>query len=110
MAGTCDAYWGGGSLTFTFDADALGGLPTHAGAVWTDGGGLVGFEAFGTDGKIIYEVKPFSEAGFPGPDITSDTSEDRFFGAFAPGGIASIRIYNTAGGVEVDHLQYGRSR
>jgi hypothetical protein len=110
VVGTCDAWWGGGSLTFTFDAAALGGLPTHAGAVWTDGGGLVGFEAFGADDKLVYEVKPFSEDGFPGPNVTSDTSEDRFFGAYAPGGISSIRVYNTAGGVEVDHLQYGRSR
>jgi len=108
--GTCDAYWGNGSLTFTFEAEALGGLPTHAGAVWTDGAGLVGFEAFGADGKLVYEVKPFSEPGFPGPNVTSDTSEDRFFGAHAPGGISSIRVYNTSGGVEVDHLQYGRAR
>jgi hypothetical protein len=108
--GTCDAFFGNGTLTFTFDGTALGGLPTHAGAVWTDGSGLVGFEAFGADGKLAYEVKPFSEPGFPGGAYTSDTAEDRFFGAYVPGGISSIRIYNTAGGVEVDHLQYGRAR
>jgi hypothetical protein len=110
MVGTCDAWWGSGTLTFTFDGDALGGLPTHAGAVWTDGGGKVGFEVFDAEGTIIYMVEPFSEPGFPGPAVTSDTTEDRFFGAYAPGGISAIRLYNTSGGIEVDHLQYGRAR
>ena len=108
--GTCDAWWGGGSLTFTFNASELGGLPTHAGAVWTDGDGQVGFEVFGPDGEIVYAVKPFSEPGFPDNTVNSSTAEDRFFGAYAPGGISAIRLYNTAGGVEVDHLQYGRAR
>ncbi len=108
--GTCDAWWGSGTLKFTFDAMALGGLPTHAGAVWTDGAGKVGFEAFGPDGQVIYSVEPFSEPGFPDDTVNSSTKEDRFFGAYAPEGISAIRIYNTAGGVEVDHLQYGRAR
>lgn len=108
--GSCDARWGSGSLTFTFDAAVLAQLPTHAGAVWTDGLGLVGFEAFGPDGEVIYSVEPFSEPGFPGTGVTSSTDEDRFFGAVAPQGISAIRIFNTQGGVEVDHLQYGRAR
>ncbi len=39
--------------------------------------------------------------------ISGETAEDRFFGVTNPGGISSIRISNTAGGIEVDHLQYG---
>lgn len=108
--GTCDAWWGAGSLKFTFDGTALGGLPTHVGAVWTDGSGQVGFEAFGPDGQVVYAIAPFSEPGFPDDTVNSSTREDRFFGAYAPGGISAIRIYNTAGGVEVDHLQYGRAQ
>jgi hypothetical protein len=108
--GTCDAWWGSGSLKFTFDAAALGGLPTHAGAVWTDGEGQVSFEAFGPGGESLYKFGPISEAGFPDNTVQSSTKEDRFFGAYAPGGISAIRISNTAGGVEVDHVQYGRAR
>ena len=108
--GNCDARFGDGSLKFTFDPNVLGGLPTHAGAVWTDGEGLVGFEAFGPDGKVVYEVKPFSQPGFPDSTVNSSTAEDRFFGAYFPGGISAIRIFNTQGGIEVDHLQYGRVR
>src|SRR5689334_14821601 len=36
---SCDSYFAsGGSLTFTFDAAVLGGLPRKVGIVWTDGG------------------------------------------------------------------------
>lgn len=106
----CDALWAAGSVTFTFDADELGAYPTHAGAVWTDGEGMVGFEALGVDGQIIYAIEPFSEPGFPGTSVTSDTAEDRFFGVYSPDGVSAIRLYNTSGGIEVDHLQYGRQR
>jgi hypothetical protein len=33
--------------------------------------------------------------------------DDRFYGATNAGGISAIRISNTSGGIEVDHLQYG---
>ncbi len=108
--GTCDAWWGGGTLRFSFDAQVLGGLPTHVGLIWTDGGGTVSFEAFGPDGESIYKLGPVSEPGFPDDTIASSTMEDRFFGAFAPGGISAVVISNTAGGVEADHVQYGRAR
>jgi hypothetical protein len=107
---TCDAWWGPGALTFTFDGAALGGLPTHVGAVWTDGQGQVSFEAFGPGGESLYKFGPFSEPGFPDNTVSSSTAEDRFFGAYSPGGIAAIKVSNTAGGVEVDHIQYGRAR
>jgi hypothetical protein len=107
--GTCNAWWGAGSLTFSFDAETLGAAPTHAGAVWTDGAGKVGFEVYDTQGAVVFSIEPFSEPGFPDNTVSSSTAEDRFFGAYVPSGISAIRIFNTAGGVEVDHLQYGRA-
>ena len=106
--GTCDAWWGAGSLRFTFDANSLGGLPTHVGLVWTDGGGKVSFEAFDAAGLSLYKFGPYSEQGFPDDTVNSSTTEDRFFGAYSPLGIGSVLISNTAGGVEIDHLQYGK--
>ena len=38
---------GAAGITFTFDTDVLGALPTSAGIVWTDGSGTTTFEAFG---------------------------------------------------------------
>jgi hypothetical protein len=108
--GTCDAWWGAGSLTLKFDATVLGALPTHVGAVWTDGAGKVSFEAFDAQGASLYKFGPFSEPGFPDDTVNSSTMEDRFFGAYSPGGIGSVIISNTAGGIEIDHLQYGRQR
>jgi len=43
-----DSYfsWSGSAgLTFTFNADVLGSLPTHVDIVWTDGAGTTSFEA-----------------------------------------------------------------
>lgn len=108
--GTCDAWWGSGSLKLNFDVQVLGALPTHVGVVWTDGAGQVSFEAFDAQGASLYKFGPFSEPGFPDSTVNSSTKEDRFFGAYSPGGIGSITISNTAGGIEIDHLQYGRQR
>jgi hypothetical protein len=109
--GNCDAWWGPGALTFSFDVALLGALPTHVGGVWTDGAGQVSFEAFGPDGTSIYEVGPVSEPGiFPDSTFNSSTGEDRFFGAYHPQGISAFTLSNTAGGVEIDHVQYGRAR
>src|SRR6185369_15112619 len=41
---------GGAGITFHFEENTLGGFPTHAGIVWTDGSGLVTFEAFDASG------------------------------------------------------------
>jgi hypothetical protein len=61
--GTCDAWWGAGTLTFSFNAQVLGALPTHVGAVWTDGSGKVSFEAFGADGASLYKGGPHLRTG-----------------------------------------------
>ncbi len=90
-------------VTYTFDAAVLGGLPTHAGIVWTDGDGTVLFEAFGPGDVLLGSVGP---AALPDDDFFGGTAEDRFFGVIDAGGIAKIKITNTSGGIEVDHLQF----
>jgi IPTL-CTERM motif len=55
-------------------------------------------------------IIPALDWGRPIPPVwhgISSTAENRFFGVTNPGGISSIRISNTSGGIEVDHLQYG---
>lgn len=95
-------------ITFTFSAVALGALPTHAGIVWTDGVGTISFSASGPGGVFApCSVAGFSAAGVPDGSFSGTTAEDRFFGCSDPGGISSIVISNSAGGIEMDHLQYG---
>jgi hypothetical protein len=52
-------------------------------------------------------------ATIEGPGIADGTNlescgEDRFFGVFAPVGVKTIAMTSTKGGIEADHLQYGR--
>lgn len=102
-----DSYYSGSGaagILFTFDSGILGALPTHAGLVWTDGAGTTTFEAFDAGGVSM---------GVLGPTLIADgsyagtTADDYFFGAENLGGISSIFISNTSGGIEIDHLQFG---
>ena len=95
---------GATGITFTFDPVVLGHLPTQVGIVWTDGAGTTLFEAFGPGGVPLGSIGPSAIAD---GSISGTTAEDNFFGVINAGGIESIRISNTAGGIEVDHLQYG---
>ncbi|MGL6073143.1 MAG: hypothetical protein ACRC8S_03160 [Fimbriiglobus sp.] len=96
-------------IRFTFDAGVLGSLPTHAGITWVDGAGQITFRAFAADGSLLGTIGPVSQAGvFPDNSFLGTTGEDRFFGATSTTGISAIFISNTGGGMEVDHLQYGR--
>jgi hypothetical protein len=98
-----DSYFRSFSVTFTFDAIALGQLPTHAGLVWTDGEGTITFQAFDASNVLLGTViGTHAQSGV----YTGETAEDRFYGAINPGGISRIVISNAAG-IEVDHLQYG---
>ncbi len=97
---------GSAGITFTFDSSAPGGLPTHAGIVWTDGEGTTSFEAFGPGGASLGVVGPVALAH---ATFLGTTAEDRFFGVINASGISAIRISNTQGGIEVDHLQFGGS-
>ena len=114
-AGSHSFYNGAtGSLTFTFSAAALGGLPpTHAGIVWTDVGASatpgfdgVSFEAFDAASVSLGIIGPFLLGD---GSASGQTAEDRFFGVTNAGGISAIRIsMATSTDWEVDHLQYGR--
>ncbi len=103
-------------LTFVFDAIALGGLPTHAGLVWTDVGILIFpdnppgtdnalFQAFDAADALIATIGP-SPVG--DGSTYGETSEDRFFGVRHDPGIAKISITMlNSQDFEIDHLQYG---
>ena len=98
------AWAGQDGITFTFDGAALGGLPTHAGIVWTDGTNNILFKAYDQNGVLLgSQVGDHADGNFSG-----GTAEDRFYGAINSGGISRIFIANGPGGIEVDHLQYGR--
>lgn len=110
------SFYSGGTnttLTVTFDAAVLGGLPTAAGIVWTDVGfvssgttgfGDVTFSATGPGGASLGSIGPFAL----GDGLaTGETPEDRFFGVTNAAGIASITItMSNSGDWEVDHLQF----
>ncbi|MCX4030002.1 hypothetical protein H0A36_01965 [Endozoicomonas sp. SM1973] len=105
LAGDSYFSWSGkDGITFSFDANELGALPTHVGIVWTDGLGATFFEAFDSADVSLGSIGPVNIAtrGHAG-----QTDEDRFFGITNPNGISSIFISNAVGGIEVDHLQYG---
>lgn len=102
VAGWSYFFTAAGGLTISFDAGVIGGAPTSAGIVWTDGAGEVTFRAFDTMGNLIGETTGFhADAGFGG-----GTAEDRFYGVTHAAGIGSIFIITSSGGFEVDHLQY----
>ena len=90
-------------LTWSFDSTILGGYPTRAGLVWTDGTGSVTFEAFDPSGQSLGSIGPIAvgDGAFDG-----DTAEDVFFGVESAGGISALRIFGTPSGIEVDHVQY----
>lgn len=94
---------GATGVTWTFDAGTLGLLPTHAGIVWTDGSGTITFEAWDQNGVSLGTVTGnHADGSFGGT-----TAEDRFYGIIHSSGISKIKIRNTGGGIEMDHLQYG---
>ena len=99
----------GSTIVFSFDANVLGALPTHAGLVWTDafppGPDTVLFEAFDSASNLIGSI---------GPSVVGDSSnqgetdEDRFFGISYAGGISRIQLTMGAStNFEVDHVQHG---
>jgi hypothetical protein len=91
-------------ISFTFDGTALGGLPTHAGIVWTDGVDNIIFEAFDQNGVLLGTLT----GSHANHSFNGETDEDRFYGAINSGGISRIFIANGSSGIEVDHLQFGR--
>lgn len=101
------------SITFTFDAAALGGnLPTHVGVVWTDvGRGTalaiddVTFSAVDGAGVSLGTIGPFTLGD---GNVLGGTLEDRFFGVTSANGIRGITLtMANSTDWELDHLQYG---
>lgn len=104
-SGRCVSWFngnGGQGLSFSFVG--AGPLPTAFALVWTDGGGTVTFSATGADGQSLGSIQA---GGFADGSVAGSTGEDRFFGLQYAGGIRSIHISNSEGGIEVDHIQYG---
>lgn len=103
-----------GTITFVFDANVLGTLPTHVGLVWTDVGNVtsgsigvtdVTFAAYAADDSLIGST---AGLGLGDGNALGGTAEDRFFGAYSAGGIARIEMsVSNSIDWEVDHLQYG---
>jgi hypothetical protein len=99
------------SITFAFNKNVLGALPTHAGLVFTDvrsgwvGGDYVTFEAFDKNGNSLGLYGPFQlDNGY----VTGETGEDRFFGVINTGGISAIKMsMDISNNWECDYLQYG---
>ncbi|RQO60377.1 hypothetical protein DBR47_08395 [Paucibacter sp. KBW04] len=104
-AGRCASWFGNGVPGVGFSFVGSGALPTAFGLVWTDGFGTITFSAKGADGQSLGS---FSFNGIPDGSAAATTAEDRFFGLQFAGGIQSIQISNSSGGIEVDHVQYGQ--
>ncbi|HET6463071.1 MAG TPA: FlgD immunoglobulin-like domain containing protein [Candidatus Krumholzibacteria bacterium] len=115
--GNGHSYWSSYSpnaFTFTFNAGALGSLPTMAGLVWTDVGqvssgtagfGDVMFQAWDQNGVLLGTMGPFAVGD---GSLNGETAEDRFFGVEYDGGISKIKMWMTNSvDFEVDHVQYG---
>lgn len=91
-----------GVIDISFDAGALGGLPTVAGLVWTDGNNPITFQAFDENGfSLGIIVRSHADGSF-----TGGTAEDRFYGVTNGSGISRLLISNPPG-IEIDHIQYG---
>jgi hypothetical protein len=99
--GMGQAYWASGSPGFTFNFVA--DLPTHVGVVWTDGAGLVSFRAW--DAADVLIAESLNNAHADG-NFVGGTAEDRFYGASNAAGVARMQIWNSSGGIEVDHIQF----
>jgi hypothetical protein len=106
-SGTAGRSWfsgaGSSGVTFTFKGAVL---PTAFGIVWTDSGfgASVTFRATAGDGSLLGSI---TRSGFSDNSNSGTTLEDRFFGVTFAGGIKSVFISNSSGGIEVDHVQYG---
>ena len=92
-----------GAAGITFSFGPPNSAPTRAGIVWTDGEGLTTFEAFDLLGNLIARVGPIALADGA---FNGGTREDRLFYVANQGRIGSIKISNSRGGIEVDHLQF----
>jgi hypothetical protein len=108
QSATCASWFdSSGSLGVRFTFVGSGALPTAFGVVWTDAspGASVTFSATGAEGQSLGSV---TVGGFVDNSVSATTAEDRFFGVTFSGGVRSIFISTSSGGIEVDHIQYGQ--
>jgi hypothetical protein len=94
------------SLSFVFNKESLGVLPTHVGIVWTDAtfASMVSLSAFDSAGELIGQTESLRL----GDDVINGTvMEDCFLGVHYKEGISKVVINNLAPNFEIDHLQYG---
>lgn len=89
---------GAAGVTFTFDAPH-----TAVGLVWTDGAGST-FAEFFRGNASLGIIGPLALAD---GSFSSTIGEDTFLGATDLLGITSIHVWNSSGGIEVDHVQFG---
>ena len=91
-------------IRLAFDAEALGGLPSQVGLVWTNAidGARGTFQAFGPEGDPLGTMQHFGTGDFEG------TADDRFFGVVHQDGISGVRFSMRLNVLlDVDHVQYG---
>jgi hypothetical protein len=108
QSATCASWFdGNGAVGLRFTFVGSGALPTAFGVVWTDAspGASVTFSATGTEGQSLGSI---TVSGFVDNSVSATTGEDRFFGVTFSGGVRSIFISTSIGGIEVDHIQYGQ--
>ena len=108
QSATCASWFhGNGAEGVSFTFVGSGTLPTAFGVVWTDAtpGASVTFSAIGADGQSLGSI---TVSGFADNSNSGTTGEDRFFGVTFSGGVKSIFISSSLGGIEVDHIQYGQ--
>jgi hypothetical protein len=101
------------SITFSFSAAALGGLPTQVGVVFTDignrsDGGPLGLDTASMEVFDRHGVSLGSTSfAFGDGTAFSQTAEDRFVGASFAGGIGAVRVgFAHSVDWEVDHVFY----
>lgn len=102
-ASGCGSLFNGGRLTVTFQGS---NAPTAFGLVWTDGATAINVTVSATaaDGSSLGSV---TYSGIGDGSNGATTAEDRFLGVQFAGGVKSLTVVNSGGGIEVDHLQYG---
>lgn len=100
-------------MTFRFDAQVLGQLPTHVGLAFTDLGNALPSPFVGNASMQVFDGQGtlVGSAGFAHPfdgTALSNTGDDRFLGVWHAGGIGAITVgYANSSDWEVDHIFYG---
>lgn len=94
-----------GTVVLRFDSEVLGGAPTVAGFVWTDGkdDALVTVKAWDAEGNYLGKLVTTLGDG----EHQGDTAADRFIGAESGDGISKLKVMVSNGFLEMDHIQYG---